>query len=367
MHQKRFLRPTVREALAAARETLGPHALVLSTELIAAPGWRGWTGQRVVSLTAATDQEVSEDRSAATEKRHEDTGSKGFKRFNEFKGFSGLTELIRREPRRSPKGEAGPIDARRAGIVAKLIAAGVEPALAQAAAASVSAADCRLASSDVLHRALMTAIAACAGGGLADSRVEVFIGPPGVGKTTTIAKIAAQERLAGRAPRGVIAADTSRVGAVEHLRGYAGIIGSPFRIARDASELTHAIKAARRPVLVDTAGRLPSDASLSSLLAALRTRRDVVTHLVMPADTSAASACRILDRYADAQPNRIVITKVDEAESAAPLIGVICERKLTVSYVAAGPHVPHDLTRATPDALAAVMLGDSPQGVQTCH
>jgi flagellar biosynthesis protein FlhF len=353
MHQKRFLRPTVREALAAARESLGPQALVLSTELIAAPGWRGWTGQRVVSLTAATDQQVSDVRTEATEDRHED------------KGFA---ELIRREPRRSPKGEGGPIaDARRAGSVAKLVAAGVEPALAHAAAASVSAADCRLASSDVLHRALMTAIAACAGGGLADSRVEVFIGPPGVGKTTTIAKIAAQERLAGRAPRGVIAADTSRVGAVEHLRGYAGIIGSPFRIAHDASELTHAIKAARRPVLVDTAGRLPSDASLSSLLAALRTRRDVVTHLVMPADTSAASACRILDRYADAQPNRIVITKVDEAESAAPLIGVICERKLTVSYVAAGPHVPHDLTRATPDALAAVMLGESPRGVQTCH
>jgi flagellar biosynthesis protein FlhF len=371
MHQKRFLRPTVREALAAARETLGPQALVLSTELVQAPGWRGWTGQRVVSLTAATDGDVSEDRSAATKDRHQGSGFSGFKRFtgfNGFKRFSELSELIGREPRRSPKGEGGPIaDARRAGIVAKLVAAGVEPALAQAAAASVSAADCRLASADVLHRALMSAIAACAGGGLADSRVEVFIGPPGVGKTTTIAKIAAQERLAGLTPRGVIAADSSRVGAVEHLRGYAGIIGSPFRIARDASELTHALKAARRPVLVDTAGRLPSDASLSSLLAALRARRDVITHLVMPADTSAASACRILDRYADAQPNRIVITKVDEAESAAPLIGVICERKLTVSYVASGPHVPRDLTRATPDALAAVMLGDSPQGVQTCH
>jgi flagellar biosynthesis protein FlhF len=364
MHQKRFLRPTVREALAAARETLGPQALVLSTELVQAPGWRGWTGQRVVSLTAATDEKVSEDRTDATEQRHQDA-ARGGSEVPGFRGFRRFPDVGKLFKGHAAIGATG--DARRAGIVAKLVAAGVDPALAQAAAASVSAADCRLASADVLHRALMSAISACAGGDLADSRVEVFIGPPGVGKTTTIAKIAAQERLAGRAPRGVIAADSSRVGAVEHLRGYAGIIGSPFRIARDASELTHAIKAARRPVLVDTAGRLPSDASLSSLLAALRARRDVITHLVMPADTSAASACRILDRYADAQPNRIVITKVDEAESAAPLIGVICERKLTVSYVAAGPHVPRDLTRATPDALAAVMLGDSPQGVQTCH
>ena len=88
----------------------------------------------------------------------------------------------------------------------------------------------------------------------------------------------------------------------------------------------------------------------------------------MPADTTAASACRILRSLRGrANPNRIVITKVDEAESAAPLIGVICERKLTVSYVASGPHVPRDLTRATPDALAAVMLGELPQGAMTCH
>ena len=66
MHLKRFLRPTVREALAAARETLGPQALVLSTELVQAPGWRGWTGQRVVPLTAGTEHEIEEE---ATEDR----------------------------------------------------------------------------------------------------------------------------------------------------------------------------------------------------------------------------------------------------------------------------------------------------------
>src|ERR1022692_4025747 len=98
MHLKRFLRPTVREALAAARESLGPQALVLSTELIQAPGWRGWAGQRVVSLTAATDRAVSEDRPVVLAPRQESARQ-----------------------------------ASRAGVIAKLIAAGVDAALAEAA------------------------------------------------------------------------------------------------------------------------------------------------------------------------------------------------------------------------------------------
>jgi flagellar biosynthesis protein FlhF len=350
MYLKRFLRPTVREALAAARETLGPHALVLSTELVQAPGWRGWTGHRVVALTAALDRPVPENREDDVDLVE-----------------AGASRLVSDERPEASALRQLDGDPARTGLVARLTASGIDPRIAAATAARLSPADCRTGSSVALEQALAAALAEFSPASDVEPRVEVFIGPPGVGKTTTIAKIAAQSRIAGRHPEGVIAADGSRIGAVEHLRGYAAIIGSPFRIARDASELSHAIKAARRPVLVDTAGRLPSDPGLCHLLAGLSSRPDVMTHLVLAADTSADSAMRILDRYAEAKPNRVVITKLDEAHSAAPLLGAIYERRIPVSYVGSGPNVPRDLVRATPNALAAVMLGDSLQGAMTCH
>ena len=148
----------------------------------------------------------------------------------------------------------------------------------------------------------------------------MFIGPPGVGKTTTIAKIAAQERARKGRPLGLVGADGFRAGAVEQLRTYASIIGAPFRIARTIEDLEQAIVHGRQSLLVDTAGRSPHDGGLRDLRRLLGTRRGIRTHLVLAADTSASSARRILDAYDDARPDRIVISKVDEAESLSPLL-----------------------------------------------
>src|ERR1044071_8701350 len=103
MNLKRFQRPTVREALAAARESLGPQALVLSTKLVAAPGWRGWTGQRVVSLTAAPDHEVPEQRTLVSADRQADDDIEGFERFSWVNRLIGsrskdLAEVVRAAP-----------------------------------------------------------------------------------------------------------------------------------------------------------------------------------------------------------------------------------------------------------------------------
>jgi flagellar biosynthesis protein FlhF len=256
--------------------------------------------------------------------------------------------------------------AARTGLVARLTAAGLDETLAIETVGRLDDSQCRPGQTNALTGALAASLAE-ASAPAADARVEVFVGPPGVGKTTTIAKLTAQEKQRGRSPRAVLAADVSRVGAVEHLQGYARIIGSPFRVVRDARELDHAIKASRRPLIVDTAGRLPSDAAVAPLLDVLRSRDDVVTHLVIEADTTPASAARLLDRYAGAAASRIVISKLDEAESAAPLIGFLRERGMPISYLTTGPRVPDDLVRATPSALAAAMLGELPEGDPTWH
>ena len=126
--------------------------------------------------------------------------------------------------------------------------------------------------------------------------VEVFVGPPGVGKTTTIAKIAAQERARHGNRLGLVAADGFRVGAVEQLRLYADILGSPLSVARTPTSSRPRSKR-RRPGAVDTAGRSPSDDASRDMLRVVASRPDIRTHLVLAADTPVSDDAKVLERF----------------------------------------------------------------------
>ena len=183
--------------------------------------------------------------------------------------------------------------------------------------------DRRGASPVGLRRALASRIGSSVAGDGAYAPVEVFVGPPGAGKTTTVAKIAAQERARSGGRLSMVAADGFRVGAVEQLQLYAEIIGSPFFVARTASDVERAIKASDATVLVDTAGRSPSDREARELFDVLGRRAWVRTHLVMPASATAREAGRILDCFADSPLDCVALTRVDEAETLAPLVGLL--------------------------------------------
>ena len=324
MHYKRFCRPTLKEALRAVRDELGPSALVLSTRSVPARSVRRWIGGRFVEVTAAIERDsVSVSRMARSENRLSD---------------------------------------RTRGIAARLQSCGLNESLATAIAQH-PALEKRGAGSDVMREAVAETLAPLVA---ADdsARVEVFIGPPGAGKTTTVAKIAAQARTGRSARHGVVAADGFRVGAVEQLRLYAGIIGAPFAVARCADELTLALgELKRRPVLVDTAGRSPRDEGAADILDVLSHRDDVRRHLVLPASTPPLQARRILERFAPARPDRLVLTRLDEIDTLAPLVDVLVACGLPVSYLTHGQNVPDDLQRATPRRLTDWVLGDCEFGV----
>jgi flagellar biosynthesis protein FlhF len=342
MYVKRVYAPTVREALAMARDELGPAALVLSTELVPASGWRGWFGQRVVRLTAAAERGLAADPSLSS-------------------SASPLSE-----DRTDVPADRQPASGARAGVIARLVAAGMTPALAEAVAARMTDAECRGNADRGLRRALVSELEGSSAADAGYARYEVFVGPPGVGKTTTIAKIAAQECIAGQT-LGLVSADGFRAGAIEQLRGYASVMGMPFRIARTADDFEQALGSTRHTALVDTAGRSPTDANISALFHVLDRKRSVRTHVVLAADTSAATARRLLDRYAPLRPSRVVITKIDESDSMLPLFDAVRERGLPVSYLTAGQRVPEDLWRATPASLASALLGEPAMEEALCH
>src|SRR5688572_19091648 len=331
MHLKRFRAETVKEALRAVREELGPDALVLSTRVVAAPGMKGWFGARVVEVTAAAERPtVSEDRQVTVE----------------------------------PTVTRQRADAARAAdeITARLQAAGLDGALARDVADALPARHRRGASLELIRRTLMNQLAPLAATDDDYAPIEVFVGPPGVGKTTTIAKLAAQERARNGRRLGLMSADGFRVGAVEQLRLYADILGTPLTVARTPSELQSALEGAKRPLLLDTAGRSASDDVSREMLRVLAGRRGVRTHLVLAAGTPVVTARRVLDRFEDARPSRVVITKLDEAESVGPLVSVLKERQLPISFLGTGQRVPEDLERATAPAIASWVAGDGRQG-----
>jgi flagellar biosynthesis protein FlhF len=334
MYLKRYRSQDVRDALRAAHRDLGPEALVLSTELVSARGWRGWMGAREIELTAAADREQAGARAAREQE-----------------------SVIKVSDRRPPADS----------VVARLTASGVDLALADEVAAHLPSAGRRGASLLSLRAALADRLSSLAADDDDYAPVEVFVGPPGVGKTTTIAKIVAQERASRGRRLGLVAADGFRIGAVEQLRMYADILGAPFKVARTAEELDRVLSTPqRRPLLVDTAGQSVSDSAARDLLRFVARRSDIRTHLVLAADTPVATARRIFDTYAEARPTRIVLTKLDEAGSLSPLVGLLRDRLLPISYLGTGQRVPEDLNRATAQLLAASVLGESRSVLQPC-
>ena len=344
MQVKEFRQPTVREAFQAIRDEFGPSALVLSSELVSARGWRGWVGQREVCVTAQAPDGWSPDvegRSAGSDGRPADT----------------IDDVSPFVPVATPAAASAPVAA-IGSLAARLMAAGIQADLAEAVAAGVPAKQQRALTADGVRKALERHLASHVAGDEAFARVEVFVGPPGVGKTTTIAKIAAQERARRKRTVGIVAADAFRAGAVEQLRTLAAIIGAPFRIARTADDMQQALAASRQTLLVDTAGRSPKDDDVRDVRRMLGGRLDVRTHLVIPADTSLRTAKRMLTQFADARPDRVIVSRLDEAEAPAELFGWLLTIGLPLSYMTTGQRVPEDLERATPAALAAVLLGD---------
>jgi flagellar biosynthesis protein FlhF len=319
MHLKRFRGETVRDALAQARHELGPDALVLSTQMVPAAGLRGLTGAREVEIAVGAERMVSELRPARQEVRP---------------------------------------PARPCGLAARLEAAGFDSAVAADISAAAGRSGRRRTSGDAVRAAVAQWVTPFVAADTKYAAIEVFIGPPGVGKTTTVAKIAAQERAREGARLALVSADGFRVGAVEQLRLYADIIGAPFVAARTATELDLALMETRSPVLVDTAGRSPRDGAAAEVFNVLRAAKGVRTHLVIPAGSSAKEIARLIALHAEAKPDRLVLTKIDESESAGAVASVLRSSGLRVSYLGNGQRVPEDLVRATPAHVAAALLGD---------
>ena len=197
------------------------------------------------------------------------------------------------------------------------------------------------------------------------ARVIALIGPTGVGKTTTVAKLAANMKLKSGLEVGLITIDTYRIAAVDQLKTYAEIIELPFHTVLTPQEMHQAIYAMRGVdiILIDTVGRSQNDRlRLNHLRSFLAAADADEVHLVVAATANRRCVSNVLTRFCPLGANRVIVTKLDEAEAYGMVLNVAEACHLPLSYVSAGQEVPDDIDRANPDELARLIVGGSAHG-----
>ena len=190
-------------------------------------------------------------------------------------------------------------------------------------------------------------------------KVVFFIGPTGVGKTTTIAKIAAEYQLDKKKKVALLTADTYRIAAAEQLRTYAGILEVPFRVIYSAEEISQAVRDFQDYdyIMVDTAGHAHQNEDQREIIKGLIHAADADVFLVLSATTKYNDLKKIVDAYREVTDYRLIFTKLDETEERGNMFNIRLYTGAEICYVTCGQNVPDDLESFNPQKTVKLLLG----------
>ncbi len=390
MKIKKYVVKSVDEALSQIKRDLGPEAYILSTRQVTRRGALDLGGSKAVEVTAAVDRQQESSLSAALlEKKYAFSSDFRSERPAEARNnLSGLAEL---------RAELLPLRSEMEEIRLLLRQAGLDAGNGSAAGLQGLYLECYLELlsrevEEVLARRMVNALQqSVSGPGLPDreslrqklfkimvaalqnpaplklvrgqGKVVVLVGPTGVGKTTTIAKLASYFHLLEGYRAALLSLDSYRIGAEEHLRTYAEIIGLPFMPLRNRSDLGLALERFREQdvLFVDTTGRGVADenelaATADVLKAVPEERREVC--LVVSATTRRADLHRIMKGFSIFQPRRIIVCKLDETALPGNVFSMKATAGIPGAYFTTGQKVPGDIEVANPRKLVRLVLGD---------
>ena len=185
--------------------------------------------------------------------------------------------------------------------------------------------------------------------------VIALVGPTGVGKTTTIAKLAARYRMRhGPQDLALVTTDNFRIGAQEQLSNFARILGVPMRVAATHQDLQQVLHGFfdKRLVLIDTAGMSQRDMRLTQQFSLLRNESLAIqNYLVLSATTDARALGEVIRAFAPAEPKACIVTKLDEVDCPGGVLSAIIEHQLPLSFMTDGQRVPEDIHLARANSL----------------
>ncbi|RJP69881.1 MAG: flagellar biosynthesis protein FlhF [Candidatus Abyssobacteria bacterium SURF_17] len=373
-------------ALAQVKQELGPQAVILNTKTFYQGGFLGLRKKEIVEILASREVNIVDTppsfaRQKETYARHHISGrsplveskspppgeGKADEILKELSSLKSRVELLTREYVRDP--DCPPALSERyelllkAGVsklLAKKIVGAVHTDLNKADLENASTVEKSLAQ-EIGKLMKLSGPVKCDGG---KTRKVVMTGPTGVGKTTTIAKLAAHFSIKERRRVGLITADTYRIAAVEQLKVYADIIGVALDVVLTPKELREAVKrhSDKEIIFIDTAGRSQQNRmKLVELKNFVESAEPDENHLLISTTTSEDEIFNIIDKFSIVDVSSFIFSKTDECTKPGLILDVLASSEKPVSYLTTGQDVPDDIEVATEESLLNLLFKDCAQ------
>ncbi len=350
MNIKKFIANSPQEALTMVKKEMGPEAVILETRTIGPVEGYAGKGRSRIEVTAAIDYEALDNSSALGKPS---TEAQDPAKWAELEGrlkdiWDSLMALEAKILRRAVTNQE----------VVYHNYFGLNPSVIKALAPEGEREANPRPNREVVKECLISVlkqIHPIPGQG----RIFSFVGPTGVGKTTTLAKLAALSSVRHGKRTALITVDTFRIGAVEQLQTYARIMDIPLSVASNAVELKRAIRSydGFDLIFIDTAGRSPGNKrDLGRLFATFNTGDPIHHYLVLSATTKLQDLWMAESRFGALPLGSYIFTKLDEATDISDMLNFLLSRQRPISYFTMGQRVPEDIERATRRRMAEWIL-----------
>jgi flagellar biosynthesis protein FlhF len=367
MRIKRFKARDTKTAIQMVKDELGPEAVILSTRELPDP--LNGVGTSVEITAGIGYQPKGPTRPSATEKKRLAIGFQEpapnhptASLSNLESGMAEIKELLLDMANRSSLSDRFRDRKDLVRLYRNLIDSEVEPAIARALIEKTGT-ECNGSGVDprtILRKKLarLMKVAATPTANLSTPRLIALVGTSGVGKTTTIAKLAALWSRHSQNKVALVSLDTLRLGAAEQLKTYARIMGLPVRITQDQTEFRQAVDMFQNMdmILLDTPGRtLAKPETISELAQLLDGLKQVAVMLVVSAATKDRDIAAAIRQAEALSVDSLIISKIDETQRYGNVINNLIKAKKPVSFLTNGQKVPDDIIVATPGRLAELI------------